>query len=134
MSVETQKTIKNSSVLLIEDNSTNAQIFKEMLTPIVENITHFEKGTEGLGYFLKERPDLLLLDLQMPDMNGLEIIHKIRDEERDLNTPIIVVTSSAIESLRERVFEAGANEFLTKPVRLQNFLETIVKYLPRPPQ
>lgn len=83
---------------------------------------------DGLEAFEKTRysnPDLILMDIQMPALNGLEAIRRLRKDPRFLSTPIIALTALALPGDRERCIEAGANEYMSKPVGLKNLRETI---------
>jgi len=106
-------------VLLAEDNAVNRLLARRMLEKYGNTVIAVENGREALEAIERERPDLVIMDVQMPVMDGLEAIRTVRTDEQasGLHLPIIALTAHAMKGDRERCLEAGADEYLTKPIR-----------------
>ena len=106
-------------ILLAEDNEANIQTFNSYLTAINYRIIIARNGIEAIAQAKENLPDLILMDIQMPRMDGLEATKQIRLDPNLINTPIIALTALAMEGDREKCLEAGANDYLSKPVKLR---------------
>ncbi|MGD0403701.1 MAG: response regulator [Candidatus Acidiferrales bacterium] len=106
-------------VLLAEDNAVNRLLARRLLEKYGNTVIAVENGREALEAIERDRPDLVIMDVQMPVMDGLEAIRAVRDKEHTsgLHLPIIALTAHAMKGDRERCLEAGADEYLTKPIR-----------------
>lgn len=122
------------SVLYIEDNPANlklvAQIFARQ--PGIKLITAETPGT-GLELARRERPDLILLDINLPEMGGYKVLDILRTSEATQSIPVVALTANAMPEELERGRSSGFADYLTKPLDIPNFLNTIDKLLPRPP-
>ena len=116
-------------ILLAEDNETNVTTFTQYLTAKGFEIIVAGNGREAIEQAIKEKPDLILMDIQMPQVNGLEAIKVIRAEATVKDIPIIAVTALAMPGDLEKCLEAGANDYLSKPVSLKGLLERIQEQL-----
>ncbi|OPX54593.1 PAS domain S-box-containing protein [Oceanospirillum multiglobuliferum] len=117
-------------VLLVEDSITNQLIATRMLEALNQQIEVANNGVEALQT-LKERPfDLILMDLQMPEMNGYEATQLIRAQVKYQHIPIIAMTANVVTSDKERCFEVGMNDFLPKPVNLSELRRLLLRWLP----
>ncbi|WP_176453315.1 GAF domain-containing protein [Pseudanabaena sp. SR411] len=116
-------------ILLAEDNEANIQTFTSYLTAINYRIVTARNGEEAVAMAKAESPDIILMDIQMPDMDGLEAIALIRADETIAAIPIIALTALAMEGDRERCLEAGANEYLAKPVKFRQLNTAIQQIL-----
>jgi signal transduction histidine kinase len=103
-------------LLLVDDEERNLSLLEAYLAPLGCTLTRASGGQEALQAFEKERPDLILLDVVMPDLDGLDVLTHIRASEQGTRVPIILVTGYTEREERLRGFEAGADEFLEKPV------------------
>jgi CheY-like chemotaxis protein len=83
------------------------------------------QGRRGLELAEQHRPDLVLLDLHLPDMHGSQVLRQLRDNERTRHIPVIVVSADATDRQLRRLMEAGADAYLTKPLDVHEFLETV---------
>jgi len=86
-------------------------------------------GTEGVKLAVQEKPDLILMDIQLPDIDGLEVTKRIRASEADGNIPIIALTSYAMPGDRERIMAAGCTGYISKPIDVKTFIKEIEKCL-----
>lgn len=119
---------KNLSILLVEDNRVNQKVAKQMLKRLgYENISLANNGKEALFAFEKSLYDLVLMDVQMPEMDGLEATRQIRRQSEMKQPWIIAMTANAMAGDREMCLEAGMNDYLSKPLRLQAIQDAIAK-------
>ncbi len=120
------------TILLAEDNAVNRMLAVRLLTKVGHNVIVAENGRAALDSWLAERPDLILMDMQMPVMDGVEATQLIRQHEAagDLAppTPIIALTANAMSSDREKCLQAGMNDFLSKPFNTQDLLDVLVRH------
>jgi len=117
-------------ILLAEDNETNILTLTSYLEAKGYRLRVVNNGQDAVAVALAENPDLVLMDIQMPVMDGLTAIQKIRQTRPLATLPIIALTALAMEGDRERCFQAGANDYLSKPVKLRELLELIQSLLP----
>ena len=103
-------------VLVIEDNADNMKLITFILEKNGYSTIRAENGTTGIELALKEKPDFVLIDIQLPDMDGLEVLKAVRKSEIDGGIPVIAITSYAMSGDRERLIEAGCNGYLEKPI------------------
>ena len=117
-------------VYVVEDNEKNMKLFRAILK-IIPNIEVFEetRGDLGLELIKSGYPDLVILDIQLPEMNGIEICGELRKTDKFKDTPIIAVTSFAMKGDKERIMDAGFNQYVSKPIKVQEFREVVKKYL-----
>ena len=121
-------TLKN--VYVIEDNEKNMKLFRAILK-LIPDLKIFEesKGDLGLELIKSGTPDLIILDIQLPELNGIEICSELRKLDKFKNTPILAVTSFAMKGDKERILKAGFNQYVSKPIKVQEFREIVKKYL-----
>jgi PAS domain S-box-containing protein len=112
-------------VLLAEDNPTNTVTISEYLQVLGFQMIHARDGKEAVEMAGAKSPDIILMDIQMPVMDGLEAIRRLRQDYRFKETPILALTALAMAGDRERCLEAGANDYLTKPVKMKDLLGKI---------
>ncbi len=103
-------------VLIVDDNPQNAELLQAYLSELRCRVAIASDGEQALGMFREQSPDLVLLDIMMPRMSGFQVCETIRKTEGDTATPIIMVTALNQVADVERSLEAGADDFLTKPV------------------
>jgi CheY-like chemotaxis protein len=116
-------------ILVVEDNEQNRYLIQYMLEKGGYGVFLAQNGKEGVAMAVRERPDLILMDIQLPDMDGLEVTRRIRASEADDTIPIVAVTSFAMTGDREKALAAGCNGYIEKPINPETFLEEIRKYL-----
>ncbi|MBF02981.1 MAG: hypothetical protein CMP76_06760 [Flavobacterium sp.] len=119
--------IKRHRILIVEDNKVNMLLTKTLIQKINNNIELFEAtdGLEAISLFQKEAIDLVLMDVQMPNMNGYDATKEIRAIDKGNDIPIIAITAGILAHERERCFEAGMDDYLSKPI-IKDDLETIL--------
>ena len=110
-------------VLCIEDSEANFRLIETILSDRPgTDLAWAESGRQGLDMALERRPQLILLDLDLPDMHGSEVLAKLRTESSTAGTPVIVISADATPSQIERMLEAGARDYITKPFEIRRFL------------
>ncbi len=103
-------------LLLVDDEPRNLSLLEALLSPLGYELTRAGGGVEALEAFERQRPDLVLLDVLMPDLDGIDVLTHIRAREQGVHVPVILVTGQTEREDRLRGFEAGADEFLEKPI------------------
>ncbi len=116
-------------VLVADDNELNLQAIVDYLTAAEYRVIVARNGLEALERTVEDNPAAIVMDIQMPKMDGLEAIRHIRAKAASRHTPIIALTALAMQGDRERCLDAGANEYLSKPVRLKALVKTIEEQL-----
>ena len=117
-------------VYVIEDNEKNMKLFRAILK-LIPDVEIFEEtsGILGLELIKSGNPELIILDIQLPEMNGIDICIELRRNERFKDIPIIAVTSFAMKGDKERILSAGFNEYISKPIKVNEFRELVKEYL-----
>jgi len=118
------------NVYVVEDNEKNLKLFRAILRLIPE-VSIFEetRGDTGLELIETGNPDLIILDIQLPEISGIDICKKLRGIENFKSTPILAVTSFAMKGDRDRILAAGFNEYISKPIKVSEFREIVKSYL-----
>ena len=117
------------TVLVVEDDASNMYLFSYVLKEKGYNVLKAGGGLEGVRIALKEKLDLILIDIRLPDIDGYEAIKRIRASKADRKVPIIALTSYAMVGDEEKALSAGFTGYLTKPIDQTTFLQEIKKYL-----
>jgi CheY-like chemotaxis protein/nitrogen-specific signal transduction histidine kinase len=120
-------------VLLVEDNEANISTMSSYLSLRGYRVAVAKNGQEAVEMAIAQQPDCILMDIQMPDVDGLEATRQIRSYPPLAQTPIFALTALAMAGDREKCLEAGANEYITKPVQLKQLTNTIDRYLQKIP-
>lgn len=106
-----------SKILIVDDNRASRDLIRAILKSVPCEMLEAKHGQEALDLIHQERPDLVLLDIDMPVLDGLSVIRKIRQEPGLANLPVIAVTSFAMQGERDKAMAAGFTGYITKPVR-----------------
>jgi CheY-like chemotaxis protein len=117
-----------TTVLLVEDNPVNQQLMKVILSRMGHEVTLAENGQQAVEAAEKTAFDIILMDIQMPVMNGLEATRALR--QKGIKTPVIAVTANALKGDRDLCIQAGCDDYLSKPVDKDRLEELIARYLP----
>ena len=117
-------------IVIVEDQADNRQIIRDMLGTTDYEITEAENGEQALVAIAKERPDLILMDIQLPIMDGYEATRRIKDDPTTKSIPIIAVTSYALSGDEQKARAAGCDDFVLKPYSPRQLLTKIRQYLP----
>jgi two-component system cell cycle response regulator DivK len=117
-------------ILVVEDQEDNRQIIRDMLAPTDYDVIEAENGQEALAAIAKQRPDLILMDIQLPIMDGYEATRRIKADPALKSIPIIAVTSYALSGEEQKAREARCDDYVSKPYSPRELLAKIRKYLP----
>lgn len=118
-----------AKILLIEDNPQNRYLAGFLLEKHGHKVIHAETGPEGLELAAKAEPDLILLDIQLPGMDGHAVAGKLKSDPELQAIPIIAVTSYAMTGDRERCIAAGAEGYIEKPINPETFVDEVERFL-----
>jgi two-component system cell cycle response regulator DivK len=118
-----------SLILIVEDNEKNLKLVRDILQ--AKGYETMEAGTAEEGIVLAEsrRPDLVLMDIQLPGMNGIEALKVLRDKPGLADVPVVAVTASVMQQDRKLITEAGFDGYVGKPISLKEFLESVRRFL-----
>ena len=122
--------MSGKTVLYVEDNEFNRKIVRQLLAATTYRLLEASDGEQGVATALETQPDLILMDIQLPRLSGLEATQRLREDPRTARIPIIVVTSFALSGDDQKAFEAGASAYLAKPYSPRQLLELIRKLAP----
>ncbi|WP_428643498.1 response regulator [Roseibium sp.] len=117
------------SVLIVEDNELNMKLFHDLLEAHGYNTLQTRTGIEALQLAREHRPDLILMDIQLPEVSGLEVTKWIKEDEDISSIPVIAVTAFAMKGDEERIRQGGCEAYISKPISVAKFLETVRAYL-----
>src|SRR5665213_3488836 len=117
------------TVLVVEDNELNMKLFHDLLEANGYNIVQTRNGLEAIDLAREHRPDLILMDIQLPEVSGLEVTKWIKEDDDLRSIPVIAVTAFAMKGDEERIRQGGCEAYLSKPISVTKFLETVKTYI-----
>ena len=118
-------------ILIVEDNEQNLYLETFLLEKHGYDVIQARNGHEGLKLAVSERPDLILLDIQLPVMDGYEVARRLKQDPDTTSIPIVAVTSYAMAGDRETVLDTGCEGYVEKPIDPDGFVDQIKKFLPQ---
>ena len=116
-------------VLIVEDNELNMKLFHDLLDAQGYQTLQTREGLEALTIAREERPDLILMDIQLPEISGLEVTKWLKEDEELCSSPVVAVTAFAMKGDEERIRQGGCEAYISKPISVSGFLETIRRLL-----
>ena len=119
----------NELILIVEDNEKNLKLVRDVLQFKGYRTLDAVTGEEGVALAQQHKPDLILMDYQLPGINGIEAFHRIRGDATTARIPIVAVTASAMPEDTAKMKEAGFDGFQTKPINVKEFVQTIGEVL-----
>ena len=122
--------MKQPTVLYVEDNEYNRKIVRQLLSRTTYRLVEAVDGESGLAMARQERPDLVLMDVQLPNMSGLDVTRALRSDSTTAGIPIIMVTSFALSGDDQKAMAAGASAYLAKPYSPRELLALVRKFIP----
>lgn len=117
------------TVLIVEDNELNMKLFNDLLQAHGIETVRTRSGVEALGLTRSHRPDLILMDIQLPEVSGIDIIKVLKEDEETAAIPIIAITAFAMKGDEERIRESGCEGYLSKPISVATFVKTVNAFL-----
>ncbi len=115
-------------VLVVEDNERNMKLFRDVLKASGYRTIEATTGERAVELVIEHRPDLVLMDIQLPDIDGVEALDRLRADERTASVPVLALTAQAMDGDRERFLGAGFDGYLSKPVNIADFVATVKRY------
>ena len=120
--------MKDAQILVVEDNERNMKLFCDLLQASGYRTLEATTGESAVALAIDHRPDLVLMDIQLPDIDGVEALGRLRADERSASLPVLALTAQAMEGDRERFLAAGFDGYLSKPVDIAEFVATVKRY------
>jgi two-component system, cell cycle response regulator DivK len=117
------------TVLIVEDNELNMKLFNDLLVAFGYKTVKTREGLKALDLAREHRPDLIIMDIQLPEVSGLDIVRWIKAEEELNPIPIIAVTAFAMRGDEERIRDSGCQSYLSKPISVGTFMSTVKKFI-----
>ncbi|HET6656286.1 MAG TPA: response regulator [Gaiellaceae bacterium] len=115
-------------VLVVEDNEKNMKLFRDVLLAAGYRTLEATTGEEAVTIAAEHSPDLVLMDIQLPDIDGIEALGRLRDDSRTAAVPVLALTAQAMEGDRERFLAAGFDGYLSKPVNVVDLVAAVKRY------
>ncbi len=112
-------------IFIVEDNDLNLKLFRDLLENNNYDVTYTQEGREAFDMVLKNMPDLILMDIQLHGISGFDIIEQIKGDDRIKNIPIAAVTAFAMKDDKDKIMASGCDIYISKPIAIKSFLETI---------
>jgi two-component system cell cycle response regulator DivK len=119
----------SKTVLIVEDNELNMKLFRDLLEAHGYATLQTRNGIEALSLAREHQPDLILMDIQLPEVSGLDVTKWLKDDESLRHIPVIAVTAFAMKGDEERIREGGCEAYISKPISVVSFLATIDGFL-----
>lgn len=116
-------------VLIVEDNDLNLKLFRDLLEANGYETVETKEGINAVDLARREKPDLILMDIQLPEISGLDVTKKVKSDREISSIPIIAVTAFAMKDDEEKILRAGCEAYISKPISIAHFLETVKKFL-----
>ena len=117
------------TVLIVEDNELNMKLFNDLLEAHGYVTLKTANGVEAVELARSHRPDLILMDIQLPEVSGLEVTRWLKDDSQLSSIPIVAVTAFAMKGDEERIRQGGCEAYLSKPISVAKFIETVRQFL-----
>lgn len=120
---------KKKRVLIVEDNELNLKLFQDLLQAHGCETMEVRDGREAVKAIAQERPDLVIMDIQLPHISGMEIIRQVKADSELKNIPIVAVTAFAMHEDEKRILSTGCEGYIAKPISIDSFLKATQKFL-----
>jgi two-component system, cell cycle response regulator DivK len=116
------------TVLIVEDNELNMKLFNDLLRAHGYETVQSRNGLDGIELARKHRPALILMDIQLPEVSGIDVIRWLKEDDELKSIPVIAITAFAMKGDEERIRDSGCEAYLSKPISVSKFLETVRNY------
>lgn len=116
-------------VLIVEDNELNMKLFHDLLDAQGYETLQTREGLEALSLAREARPDLILMDIQLPEISGLEVTKWLKEDDELASIPVVAVTAFAMKGDEEKIRQGGCEAYIAKPISVARFLETVGSFL-----
>ena len=116
-------------VMIVEDNELNMKLFRDLIEASGYETVRTRNGLEALDLARQHRPDLILMDIQLPEVSGLDVTRWLKEDDDLHKIPVIAVTAFAMKGDEEKIREGGCEAYIAKPISVAQFLETVRRFL-----
>lgn len=120
------------TVLIVEDNELNMKLFNDLLEAHGYATVKTREGTRVLEIAREHKPDLILMDIQLPEVSGLDLIRWLKESQDLRSIPVIAITAFAMKGDEDRIRQTGCEDYISKPISVLGFIDTIKKHLEKP--
>ncbi|MGE0701213.1 MAG: response regulator [Hyphomicrobiaceae bacterium] len=117
------------TVLIVEDNELNMKLFNDLLDAYGYATLQARSGTEALQLARERSPSLILMDIQLPEVSGLEVTKWLKEDERLRDIPVVAVTAFAMKGDEERIRQGGCEAYISKPITISTFIATVRRFI-----
>jgi CheY-like chemotaxis protein len=117
-------------ILVVEDNERNLKLLRDVLEYAGYEVRAAQTAEDGIALAVSKPPDLVLMDLQLPGIDGMEALRRLREDPRTAGIPVVAVTAQAMRQDRERALAAGFDGYVEKPISVRAFLDQVGRFLP----
>ena len=117
------------TILIVEDNELNMKLFNDLLESHGYRVVQTRDGLSALDLARQHKPDLILMDIQLPEVSGIEVTKWLKEDDELKAIPVIAVTAFAMKGDEQKIREGGCEAYISKPISVLSFLQTIDKYL-----
>ena len=117
------------TVLIVEDNELNMKLFHDLLDAHGYDTLQTRNGMEALKIAREKRPNLILMDIQLPEVSGLEVTRWLKDDDDLREIPVIAVTAFAMKGDEERIRQGGCEAYISKPISVMSFIDTVRRFI-----
>jgi two-component system cell cycle response regulator DivK len=124
-----QKRIMAKTVLIVEDSELNMRLFNDLLEAFGYRTVKTRDGRQALPLAREHKPDLVVMDIQLPEISGIEITGRMKQDPALKDIPVVAVTAFAMRGDEQKILAAGCDAYLSKPISVTTFLETIRKFI-----
>ena len=115
-------------ILVVEDNEMNMKLFRDVLIAKGFQALEATTGGEAVDLAVEHAPDLVLMDIQLPDADGVDVLHRLRTDDRTAAIPVLAVTAQAMQGDRERFLAAGFDGYVSKPLHVGELIDTVRRH------
>lgn len=117
------------TVMIVEDNDLNMKLFHDLLDAHGYQTLQTRNGMEALALAREHHPDLILMDIQLPEVSGLEVTKWLKDDDNLRSIPVVAVTAFAMKGDEERIREGGCEAYISKPISVSKFMDTVRQFI-----
>lgn len=119
----------SKTILIVEDNELNMKLFRDLLEAHGYGTIETRNGADVLRLARERKPDLVLMDIQLPEISGLDITRWLKEDAELRHIPVVAVTAFAMKGDEQKIREGGCEDYISKPISVTNFIETVQKHL-----
>ncbi len=130
----TDKTQMNKKVLIVEDNELNMKLFNDLLEAHGIDTVQTQEGKLAFDMAREHKPDLIIMDIQLPEISGLEITKRLKEDAELKSIPVIAVTAFAMKGDEQKIREGGCEGYVSKPISVSNFINVVKTHLGNDPE